>query len=398
MTIRTRLLTITGVLSISLIAISSVALADNDPHDKDNFTVGADSCAGCHRAHTALAPNLLTAGPSQDDFCFTCHDGSGAETDVVNGELDGGSYGDLGSGLRGGGFVSAVMDTDSDGNITNDPVTSLHTADGSTPGTIWGSGPINTTETDHGVSVELACGDCHNPHGNGNYRILRGNPDGMENEGTAPPVDVPDQDPVVYQILYNADNYRQVWDELPGGNWTALGYDKDTLLYLVDWCGACHTRYSCTAGSGSTDSSDVVFAFRHWVKGSPTYEDGCIDCHEDKFALQGGPGSGYAHTHAHWNEPLYNSDCGQCHGPYGHREDCNECHGADKPTPGHLEGCLACHVAHGTSSTMGTYSGAVTYPDGTAQAAVPADESRLLWLNNRAVCTVCHGGSNLTND
>jgi len=388
----------TLLLALAISSAGGIAIADNDLHDQDNFAVGADSCAGCHRAHTALAPNLLTSGPNQDDFCFTCHDGSGAETDVVDGELDGTSYGSTGAGLRGGGFENATMDTDHDGNITTAVVSSIHSASGATSGTIWGSGPINSTIEDYGVTVELACGDCHNPHGNGNYRILRGNPDGMEDEGTSLPVDVPDQYPVIYEIGYNADNYRQVWDELPGGNWTPLGYDGDTLLTLVDWCGACHTRYECGAGSGGSDSSDVVFAFRHWVKGSPTYENGCIKCHEDKFALQGGPGSGYAHTHGHWNEPLYNVDCGQCHGPYNHREDCNICHGEDKPTPGHLEGCLACHVAHGTAATMASYSGAVSYPDGTSQGATPSLESRLLSLDNRAVCTVCHDGSNLTND
>jgi hypothetical protein len=47
---------------------------------------------------------------------------------------------------------------------------------------------------------------------------------------------------------------------------------------------------------------------------------------------------------------------------------------------------------------MASYSGAVTYPDGTSQGATPSLESRLLSLDNRGVCTVCHDGSNLTND
>ena len=41
-----------------------------------------------------MGPKLLKEGATQEQFCLTCHDGSGAETDVVNGEqLDGSSYG-----------------------------------------------------------------------------------------------------------------------------------------------------------------------------------------------------------------------------------------------------------------------------------------------------------------
>jgi len=50
--------------------------------------------------------------------------------------------------------------------------------------------------------------------------------------------------------------------------------------------------------------------------------------------------------------------------------------------------CLACHVAHGTSATMGTYSGAVEWPDDTAGGG--ASDSRLLHVNNRGVCIQCH--------
>ncbi len=302
-------------LALALLLSSSPALADNDLHDKDNFQTDADSCAGCHRAHTARASSLLTIGPTQDLFCFSCHDGTGAETDVLNGELDGGTYGSSGSGLRGGGFLYATMDVDVNGNITSRPVTSTHTADGVSSGTIWGSGPINATP-DYGTTVELACGDCHNPHGNGNYRILRGNPDGMEDEANTTAVDVADETSTpTYDIAYNS------------GNGTAQHYRDVTYApYNMDeWCSQCHTRYGAGAGQGHIHSGDAVFSYRHNTQ------------------LSGG--------------------------------------------------CLRCHVAHGTTATMGSYSGSVNLPDPLAIAG-GAYDSRLLSARNRKVCTQCHQPTN----
>lgn len=313
---------------LMLLIICGTALADNEIHDADNLTE-ADSCAACHRAHTAQAGKLLTTGPNQDDFCFSCHDGSGAETDVVNGELDGTTYGTNGAGLRGGGFTNAEMDINHDGTVTSASATSAHSADGATAGTMWGSGPINAA-ADYGVSVSLSCGDCHNPHGNGNYRLLRGNPNGMENEGSAPAVDVTEQPTISYTITYTASNYRDVT--------TGAGaYQTPTAAEIGEWCSQCHTRYWAATNSGETDSGDAVFMYRHTTNG-----------------LTGS--------------------------------------------------CLSCHVAHGTSATMGTYSGVVTFPDGTTQGATPANESRLLTGDNRTVCTdpdSCHGDTgtwDLTSD
>ncbi|MDY6892740.1 MAG: cytochrome c3 family protein [Chloroflexota bacterium] len=296
---------------IGLVCVKT-ALADNDLHDKDALMAEADGCAGCHRAHTASGPKLLTNGAPQEQFCITCHDGSGAETDVVNGELDGSSYGTLGDGLKGGGFDFVVMDPDLSGIPSSQAVTSSHVIDNSLQ-RAWGGGSISGTP-DYGNMLTLECGDCHNPHGNGNYRILRGNPDGMVNEMTASAIDVPDASPIIYTVTYNT------------GNGTSQYY-RDTSYVpnnLDEWCAQCHTRYSAGTGAGNTDSGDSVFAYRH-----------------NTGSLSGG--------------------------------------------------CLKCHVAHGTSATMGTYSGAVTLPDGTPGGG--ENDSRLLTNNNRIVCVPCHVNS-----
>jgi len=51
--------------------------------------------------------------------------------------------------------------------------------------------------------------------------------------------------------------------------------------------------------------------------------------------------------------------------------------------------CQNCHVAHGSAAQMGTYSGAVPWPDA---ATFPSGDARssLLRVDNRGVCQGCH--------
>jgi hypothetical protein len=51
--------------------------------------------------------------------------------------------------------------------------------------------------------------------------------------------------------------------------------------------------------------------------------------------------------------------------------------------------CVWCHVAHGTSATMGSYSGSVLWPD-TASTPNGDARSSLLRLDSRGVCAYCH--------
>lgn len=101
-----------------LFIAAAPAFADGGPHDLslNSGTSGLNGdCAACHRAHTAQAADLLKS--SLPGLCLTCHNGTGATTDVV----DGWQYVPDGSGdptttvlgaLRGGGFTYALLDTD----------------------------------------------------------------------------------------------------------------------------------------------------------------------------------------------------------------------------------------------------------------------------------------------
>jgi predicted CXXCH cytochrome family protein len=193
------LLFVGGAVWLFLAAIP--VLADGGPHVKtiNNGSLGinADGCAGCHRAHTAQGAMLLKA-EDEEAFCLTCHGSAvvGATTDVMNGvqyTLAGTGLRDttlLGA-LRGGGFDQARLDA---GNVSRlsylrnatdvsqrpkvgvgaaEPVTSAHLAlpeNGLTAtGIAWGNGAAGTGA---GPAVDLNCASCHNPHGNGQFRIL----------------------------------------------------------------------------------------------------------------------------------------------------------------------------------------------------------------------------------
>ena len=195
------------------------ALADGGPHvAATNSGVGgltADSCAGCHRAHTAQGALLLVQ--DQSTLCLACHGatGTGATTNVENGvqyTLAAASTGQvrgtviLGA-LRNGGFVTAAIGSgaavrvaymsgssvrenakvpvrvDGTGAIAGQAVTSAHLdLDGPggvvSSGIAWGNiagtpGTTFSTTANPGGTTTLECASCHNPHGNGQYRILQ---------------------------------------------------------------------------------------------------------------------------------------------------------------------------------------------------------------------------------
>ncbi len=260
--------------SVSLLAAGS-ASADAGPHVMGQGLT-PDTCAICHRAHTAQAPDLLKE--PETELCYTCHGGAatGAATDVV----DGAGYsntertGTPGA-LRGGGFRYALIDSaHSSGQETEGsdpggvvgvlaagaPVTSAHSVDSSSR-TDWGNGPISAEPND-GNAVSLSCGSCHDPHGNGMYRILRPIP--LES-GATEAVEIPE--PAGMPHLYTTENYWDVVDE----------HAPDFIAKISAWCAACHTRY--LSSTSYAESGDAVFTDRHVSDGTTRGSASCIQCH-----------------------------------------------------------------------------------------------------------------------
>jgi len=365
---------------------TGTAQADGGPHIK-GWGATPDGCAACHRAHRGSAEVLLVE--EGELICDSCHGNSadGSKLNVVAGtnEADTGA-------LRGGGFGTARIDTDdptlsiskvgtsesgaqcwnsldddADG-VADDgcPVTvtalsigdaevsrSMHSTDGS-PQTVWAYGaiPINGA-SDPGLSAfPLSCGKCHDPHGNGNYRILRTipadtvstrsavpawwvklwndtNADGMITTGED--VFLDDENPKQYSTTdyWNFTYTDQWYDTNADGK-----ADTETSGRRVgQWCTTCHTRYLAPSGAYDVDSKDAVFKFRHAT------------------------------------DPSTRS--------------------ASATSPASPKSCLQYHdVAHGSNATAGTFSGAVEQPDGSSGTGLA--DSRLLKMNNRGVCQKCH--------
>jgi predicted CXXCH cytochrome family protein len=316
--------------ALSLFIGVAPAAADNGPHMKGAGPV-ADTCAACHRAHTAQGEYLLKS--PEETLCFTCHGsgGTGANNDVVDGVGYSGSNrsGGKAGALRGGGFEFALIDSASP-TATYDPVTgrlvsanipvradlapvtSTHSTNSSAQ-TAWGNGAISAT-ANYGKTIPLNCANCHDPHGNGNYRILRDIP---EESGATTGVTIADTDTKVY----TTDNYWQTWDT----NAPQFRYQ------VAQWCTTCHTRYLAGSKSYKTNSGDAVFTYRH---------------------------------RSEYAQADYESS----------------------PTKARPN-CIQCHVSHGSNATMGERSSSVAFPDGSAG---PSGDSRLLRVNNRGTCQVCH--------
>jgi predicted CXXCH cytochrome family protein len=346
-----RRLASSGALALVAVALGAgVAFADNGPH-----VAGAgatpDTCASCHRAHTAAGPNLIREA-TPEALCLSCHGSSavGATTNVSDGTLAGAA---TPTGLLGGGFTNTLMNT----SWTASPTavyatTSSHMTDGVTSGTMWGNGAISSSPDAGKTGVTMTCTSCHDPHGNGSYRILRPIPNGS---GAAADVVVTEQATKVYTVTSDQNRYF-------GEYYSELGYyDAGGSYSLTRWCSQCHTRYdaynpgSYTNGPGHTDSGDAIFKYRHLTRYDSDIN--CGTCH---------PGG--------YNYPMINAD-----DPLGVGSQIA------------MEGvCENCHVAHGTSALMGGYAANVAWPD---NAVAPSGNGRssLLRMDNRGICRGCHG-------
>lgn len=373
------------------------ALADGGPHVRDAnsgvSSLTADGCAGCHRAHTAQGEMLINAA-SEEALCMTCHGAAtlGATTDVMTGiqyRLAASGLRDpalpLGA-LRAGGFDQAriasttparIFQTGSALNVWAKVSVSAAAADVtsshlnlpenglSAPSVAWGNDGIGTGA---GPTVTIGCASCHNPHGNGQYRILNPVPTpSTTTSGTFVPaavgVTVTDaalpaagdmRNYTVIQVkgtagtpssflLYASQvisggysaasgdywHVRVPWNDVAGSADAPNGIPSGLTPFntqMEQWCTACHTRYHTEAGGPLDDSGDSIYRFKHQTTGRTT--------------------------------------------------------------------CTTCHVSHGSNARMeGPYSVSMPFPDGSAVSYSingTTGDSRLLKVDNRGTCQLCH--------
>jgi predicted CXXCH cytochrome family protein len=356
---------VVGVAILSLASLSGsggTAFADGGPHIATGTNATPDKCAGCHRIHTGQNEYLLKEAGTVEEFCYSCHGngGPGSDLAVQEGTFYGAEpagpapYSDEAAsttlGLRAGGFEEARINTeDATASTigvlaTKEPVNSRHTLETQT--TLWGNGPIDSGA---GPSFTLECTTCHDPHGNGNYRILRTVPTNSGGAGFA----IPD----TYGNTYSTSNYFNMYfgaapanpmTEPPGA------VPGQSILYdTSNWCAQCHTRY--LAESGTTTS------------GKPASGGSRVDSGDDIFTFR--------HTSMGYGYSSFGSTPGF---KYNNRA------------------CITCHTAHGSNAEMPgdaaagtTLSSSVEWPGGGQNPTDPMRAS-MLKMDNRGMCRKCH--------
>ena len=264
---RLALLLAAGSLWLFLAAVP--ALADGGPHvasaNSGLSTLTADGCAGCHRAHTAQGQYLLKAADAED-LCLDCHGaaGTGASVNVEDGvqytlASRSGAGTTLGA-LRNGGFVHAQISATDPIRVTylrtaTDPsfrakvpvgasedISSSHiklagATNVTLTNTAWGNGAAGASAT-NGAASSLECTSCHNPHGNGQYRILNTLPSTAGNGFV---------DPVVLTIGTASATTNRI------STTTAHGFIVGDIVTIAGVTGA-----TVSSGSLSTETQWVV--------------------------------------------------------------------------------------------------------------------------------------------
>jgi predicted CXXCH cytochrome family protein len=258
----------------------------------------------------------------------------------------------------------------------------------------WLAGDVNSCATCHrirgggggGVTLNQndpdLCLSCHGHDGSGastdvETGVLRGQYIGLRSGGFSMALMDPGLTGQPQQVLVTSSHGDG------GGTGTAWGHgDAESSGSGTSFelrCTSCHDphgngnyrslRYVVPQSDSSNGSVDVV------VQDSGYGITYTADNRRDTSYAPESIGEWCAQCHPAYLAGLGSASAGTGNGRFSHTT----------AVPG---SCLACHMAHGTSATMGTYSASVSWPDGTPGGG--SADSRLLAVNNRGVCTACH--------
>ena len=416
-----------------------------------------DACAGCHRIHSAKsADGFLLVATDVYALCTSCHDGTGAYTNVVDGyytktawnTTDHGAapavtQGDQDLGLFGGGFVAARIPHNWNGRNAytdnglpaGETTTDAHEVGQglfAATGTLWGSGDVNTvsrTET-------LECTSCHDPHGNAgrtggvatgapvpSYRILRYAPEGSNGFETTGPS-------AAYFANYvsGGTTYAYVGTGAAGGvyvvdpavkwytpnNYVVAG-DPTVAAYRTRWDGAAYSPWTAiVSGPGDLTGRSYIYmrpAVSAYTSTSGGMISGMFSCVDATGNLPTLPAAQLATATAGVNYYTCGANTGTTFNNVNQRASlglwCSTCHdrylatGARQTNSGdsyymyrHTStGSVPCVDCHTAhGSTSQVYAANGTNYSAAATINA-AHPSNMLKQDNRGICVRCHGTS-----
>jgi predicted CXXCH cytochrome family protein len=430
-----------------VLALSITAQADNGPHG--SFTATTDACASCHRSHTAQYGNnaLLIVDP--ETLCLSCHDGTGAATNVVDGvyvaAAGAATEGINGQSLWAGGFEHALMNSAWSGSFTFNPAlvpqsretTSMHSL--ATSGIVWGSGANNS----QAGNITLECTSCHDPHGTAgwnvatntrvaSYRLLRWQPQGSN--GFAAPVESVNWSGGAFPT--NASNVSGwlVPDTIAanGMEWYTINSDPFYDPSLLSATSNSNKAFALAdysirtnlyvAPNNNTAGNTLVEPLRpfNYSTSRTAVSFFCAQCHDRYFnntRLRNGTDASMYCGSPFPNDPIlpYKPDADGV-APWIHPEDSTGCQpvystagalsgwGDDRPSGDltymyrHSSGDARAPVDGSSTSTSGGQAclgchvahGTASQMSDLAHGASLATGSTLLRLDNRSVCLKCH--------
>lgn len=433
---------------VLVLALATTALADNGPHG--GFTNTTADCAGCHRMHTATGVSYLLVASDVYSLCTSCHDGTGAYTNVVGGYYTGALWNTTDHGpdpayspaqgstnypLFGGGFVATrAMYEYSGNNYYNSAaalplgkaVSSTHEVDGmlgyATPTMIWGAGDLNTgtgrawaANPDFATAPELECTSCHDPHGNagrtggvstGNpapsYRLLRFEPHGSGGfEVNLATASAQTGTSWVVAGVSEAGATGGVYIADDGTYWytpnSDFNLDLSVKSYRARQVGNPYSTYI----QGPGDSAGRIYTYQRPAFVPNGTEYSCPATGTDTPVVQGDTSCAYANSATpgplfNYNAELQNMSrwCATCHDRYFAASGARSTPSGDAlfmyrhtNSSSSFGGCASCHAAHGTSADLSTGYAVSGDLDPTSNSSV------LLKYTNRGVCLDCHATS-----
>ncbi|MFC1947009.1 cytochrome c3 family protein [Chloroflexota bacterium] len=250
-----------GFDSYANTAIISIWQDENTSSPHSNYVGTTGKCAACHRTHTATGKTLRSSWP-EESLCLTCHDGTGARTDIA------------------GQFEKTYTHP-------VDSTQGVHTT---------GEGSYNWLPA---TNRHVECEDCHNPHGSFTGSSTPG-------------------------FDYLSRNIEKVWGisiTNPTTEWAALSSNDYVRLSPIteeyQLCMKCHSSYAYSSsgplshGGGLTET-DQAIEFNvnndsyHWVEIDKTASSGNTPRTDDASRnMTFTPGSGMEK-----DSPL---SCSSCH-------------------------------------------------------------------------------------